>query len=370
MANTSFLSFIFANRKNRNDVFDNRKGHHSKIERAFDSSDSGRYNDVEFSLSDGSKLMANKFILATQSEYFDTMFYGSLKHDKTVPLKWCSKTSMEKVLAFLSVGKVEIGDLEIMELLELMEAARLMCLENLSNFVEVYVKHFVDPTSNEKIPLVQALMALDFALVKHFESVTTWLLKFIDKNIKDFIQARPEEAGVLSTNGMVILLGYEGSAKRIDLLAFFTVWKETNQDSGIEIAKYVKLEELNAQELKIARTSNLYPISEITNNLERIVSGYEKIMNETNAKVANQNLMIRGKDAEIKGNKSDIEKHKTEIENLKQTIYENESEIAKMNCFDCRSRHYTACGKKRPCNKCQRCRNNDKNNCLQRIHGV
>ena len=89
--------------------YDNEKNHHIKIQSAYDSSDSGRYNDVEFTLSDGTKLMANKFILATQSEYFDTMFYGSLKHEGTVSLQWCSKTTMEKVLAFLSVGKVDWG---------------------------------------------------------------------------------------------------------------------------------------------------------------------------------------------------------------------------------------------------------------------
>jgi len=357
----------------RKDMFDNEKSHYNKIQGAFDSSDSGRYNDVEFSLLDGSKLMANKFILATQSEYFDTMFYGSLKHEKTVPLKWCSKTTMEKVLSFLSVGKVEIGDLEIMELLELLEAARLMFLENLFNFVEAYVKHYVVfGGSNGKMPSVQALMALDFALVKQFERVTTWLLNFISRNIHDFMKARPEEAGVLSINGMIILLGHEGRAKRVDLLSFFLIWKETNQDSEIEIAQYVKLEELNAKELKIARASNLYPLSGITNNWERIVSDYEKIMKETNAKVANQNLMIRDKDAEIKGNKSEIENKKTEIENLKQTIYENESEIALKSCSQCLSGYTYHCSKRqlRHCNKCLRCKNNDKNNCQHRIHGV
>jgi len=291
-------------------VFDNEKGMITKIQRAFDSSDSGRYNDVEFSLSDGSKLMANKFILATQSKYFDTMFYGSLKHDKTVPLKWCSKTSMEKVLEFLSVGKVDIGNLEIMELLELMEAARLMCLENLFNFVEAYVEQFVNSSSNEDMPSVQALMALDFALVKHFERVTSSLLMFIDRYIKDFMKLMPKEAGVLSANGMITLLGFEGVAKRIDLLTFFVSWKEGGQDSGIEIAQYVKLEELNAQELKIARATNLYPVAVITDNLERIVSEYETTIKETKSKVENQNLMIEDKDEEIKKKNSEIKNFK------------------------------------------------------------
>ena len=116
---------------------------------------------------------------------------------------------------------------------------------------------------------------------------------------------RSEEAGVLSANGMIILLGFEGSAKRIDLLTFFIAWKEASQDSAIEIAQYVKLEELNAQELKIARASNLYSLSEITDNLERIVSEYGTTIKETNAKVENLNQMIVDKCNEI------VDKNKT-----------------------------------------------------------
>jgi len=362
-------------------VFNNEKSHYINIQSIFDSSDSGRYNDVEFSLSDGSKLKANKCILASQSEYFDTMFYGSLKHDGTVPLQWCSKTSMGKVLAFLSVGKVDIGDdLDIMELLELLEAARLMCLENLFNFIEAYVKHFVDSSSDEKMPPVQALTALDFALVKHFESITTWLLQFIDRNIKDFMKMRPEEAGVLSANGMIILLVFKGAAKRIDFLTFFIVWKEAGQDSGIEIAQYVKLEELNAQELRIARASNLYSLSEITDYLDSIVSDYETTMKETSAKVENQNLMIIEKNVsilnhlnEIKEKSDVIQEKNSEIENLKQDLYEQESEVARVECYNC-SRYGMnspySCFNRRHCNKCNNCKNNFKNDCLARIHGL
>ena len=295
--------------------------HHTNIQNTFDTSDSGPFNDVEFTLSDGSKLRANKFVLASQSEYFYTMFYGSLKHDKSVLFPWCSKTSMAKVLAFLSVGKVDIGDLEIMELLELLEAARLMCLVNLFNFIETYVEQFInDSSSNGKMSSLQILMALDFALVKQFESVSIWLLFVIDRNIKDFMKVKPEEAGVLSANGMIILLGYEGSAKRIDVLSFFIIWKEASQDSGIDIAKYVKLEKLNARELKIARASNLFSLTVITDNLERIVA-------ETTAEVKSLNQMIVTKDYELEDMDNEIVEKDDEIEDKDNEIGEKDEEI-------------------------------------------
>ena len=331
-------------------IFNNIINWFTNFQDAHDTSDTGRYNDVEFSLSDGSSLKANKFVLASQSEYFDTMFYGSLKHDGTVPLKWCSKTSLKKVIDFLSVGKIDISDLEILELLELLEAASLMRLVNLYQFVESYVKHYIDSSIVGKMPPVQAFMALDFAIVKQFENITNWLLQFIHENMKDYMNARLEEAGVLSSNGMIILLGYEGTAKRIDLLKFFVVWKEAGQDSGIEIAQYVKLENLNTQELKTARVTNLYPLAEITNNLERIVLEYETTIKE--AYVKNENLKKEMDATMTLKNHVITEKEKllvkreqdlivksmmilekcSENEKLNQIISKQESEIAKLKC--------------------------------------
>ena len=117
------------------------------------------------------------------------------------------------------------------------------------------------------------------------------------------------------------------------MLTFFVVWKDNGQDSGIEIAQYVKLEELNAQELKTARATNLYPVEGITNNLER------SQRSQFNAKVVVQN----------------VEKN-SEIQNLEQTIQTKESviskkdsEIAKLKCED-------SCAKFRGCNMRYVCR--------------
>ena len=60
--------------------FSNERHVLSSIQKAYDPVN-GRYNDVEFILADGSNLEANKFLLASQSKYFDAMFYGSLKHE-------------------------------------------------------------------------------------------------------------------------------------------------------------------------------------------------------------------------------------------------------------------------------------------------
>ena len=120
----------------------------ANIQKTFNTSSDGRhYNDVEFSVSDGSKLGANKFLLASQSEYFHAMFYGGLRHEDTVALEWCSKKSLEKILCLLSVGKVDLKDLDLIELVELMDATRLMGLKELYERVEFMEDCLVLPFS-------------------------------------------------------------------------------------------------------------------------------------------------------------------------------------------------------------------------------
>lgn len=68
---------------------------------------------------------------------------------------------MKKILDFLSFGKVNIADLEIMELMELLEATRLMCLEldSLFRSIETQLRHFID-LNKDQMP-TKTLMALD-----------------------------------------------------------------------------------------------------------------------------------------------------------------------------------------------------------------
>ena len=288
----------------------------------------GRYNEVEFTLADGSKLGANKFLLASQSKYFDAMFYGSLKHEgRSVDLKWCSNTTMRKILDFLSCGQVDIGDLEMKELFELLEAARLMCL-SMYHDIEPHVKDFVETAlfKNRKRKFchidnivqelymvttpgpVKLLLAFDYALQKRFVKFSEIIVKYIYKKSEMQIKLRrnlttkfpwlvgwecgrqvlatenefnilsPEEAGVLSIQGMTALLSYgEESSERILLLPFFAAWKKARPDSNIDFSKFIKLEELKSKELRVALNSELFPRDKIIDNFERIAQENETL---------------------------------------------------------------------------------------------
>jgi len=240
-----------------------------------------RFNDVEFSLAGGAKAGANKYLLASQSQYFEAMFYGngSVKDESRVNLEWCSKTSMKKILDFLSTGKANIGDLEILELLELVEAARQMGIENLSKKLECYVRTFTSSKRRMQMSSINVLKGLDYALQNKFENISSWFLQYIDQNFQDFLTLKPEEAGNLSSFAMNKLLGFEGEAKRIDLLTFFVTWKKagnrSDEEENIDISQHIRLCELNAEELKTARSYGMFSADDIMDNLERIVAENE-----------------------------------------------------------------------------------------------
>jgi len=278
----------------------------ASIRQTFNTSNDGRhYNDVEFSVSDGSKLGANKFLLASQSEYFHAMFYGSLKHEGTVALDWCSKKSLEKILGFLSVGNVDFTDLDLAELVELMDATRLMGLERLGDFANSTVWKLLWPASTPCLELTagaadfckEVLKALDVALEKQFECVILALVDYIVVSINEFIKLlKPEEIGVLSRNGMIALLDFDAPRKEIDLLLFFVEWRKSHRDTDINISQFVKLERLNAKELKIARKSDLFPVNDITNNFERIVMEHESSIKRKDLSIAEKDKILAKKE--------------------------------------------------------------------------
>merc|ERR1719436_2098632 len=183
----------------------------------------------------------------------------------------------------------------------------------------------------------EVLKALDIALMKQFEKVPSQLVQYIDVNINDFIKwLVPEEIGVLSSKGMVALLEFvDGSAKEIDLLSFFVEWKKSHWDTDIDISKYVELGKLNADELKIARKSKLFPVDDITDNFERIVAEQDLSITEKDAKIAEKEKLISEKEKILLNlEKSSMAKDKL-LQVREKTITSKNTEIKKLKCSTC-----------------------------------
>jgi len=108
----------------------------------------GSFNDIRIILEDG-EILANKAVLSTRCEYFATMF--SNKEDKEVKFAdgeansldlshcHCSKVIMEKIIIYLFSGEMKFNDLNLDQLLQLMNMASLMLLNDVFVNVEKFI---------------------------------------------------------------------------------------------------------------------------------------------------------------------------------------------------------------------------------------
>ena len=86
----------------------------------------GSSNDVKIILSDG-EIMANKDVLAAQSEYFAAFFRFKLKAEEGsdhIDITDCSKEVMERIIQYIFTGSIKFKDLGLLQLLELLNQVR------------------------------------------------------------------------------------------------------------------------------------------------------------------------------------------------------------------------------------------------------
>ena len=104
----------------------------------------GSSNDVRIILSDG-EIMANKDVLAAQSEYFAANFRFKEKAEEGsdhIDITDCSKEVMERIIKYLFTGSIKFKDLGLLQLLELLNQVRKMLLKSdLKDLVESYIKY-------------------------------------------------------------------------------------------------------------------------------------------------------------------------------------------------------------------------------------
>ena len=116
----------------------------------------GSSNDIKFKLSDG-ELMANKDILAAQSDYFATMF--SNKDSKEVQeneinMDYCHKATLFKLFKYLFTGKMIFDFPEegfpIVSMLHMMNLSRMMLFDKLYSSIESRLLKLLSSASNGK----------------------------------------------------------------------------------------------------------------------------------------------------------------------------------------------------------------------------
>jgi len=239
---------------------------------------SEKYTDISFVLSDGVTVETNRFILAWRSDYFASMLFGGLKEGNSdqVVLQ-CSSPIFRLILDYIWEGRVDFSHLDLQPLLDLMENARMMCLDRLARSIEDYLKHLLD---SNKLDIGETLFLLEFCVANKFEELEDLVLWFVD--LKLVKVARHDEFSTMSTAAILSILKYERTSPEIVMFNALASWMRSQVpplavSAKMEMLNHVDLLSISSSNLmKFVRNSGLYEDKAICDALEEQV-GMENV---------------------------------------------------------------------------------------------
>ena len=131
----------------------------------------GSTNDVKIILEDG-EIFANKDVLSARCDYFATCVSNKKfieGNTITIDLSHCSKVIMEKIVHYLFIGEVDLQDLSLIQLINLMNMATMMLLDELLASTENFVLGFTLDSEENFGPL--PLLVKGLILAEQFKLI-------------------------------------------------------------------------------------------------------------------------------------------------------------------------------------------------------
>jgi len=234
---------------------------------------SNQFTDISFLLSDGLVIETNRFMLAWRSDYFASMLFGGLKEGKSeeVALQ-CNSQTFRLILNYIWEGKVDFSELKVQSLVDLLECARMMCLDRLVGGIGEFMKYHLE---SGKVEFGESLMLLEFCVSNKFEEIEKLVLGFVSLNLatltsnKNF--SKLSEAAILS-----ILKHEERISPEIDVFNSLASWIKSQApvfiSSKTEMLSLVDLVSISYTNLmKAVRKSGLYEDKAICDAIEEQV---------------------------------------------------------------------------------------------------
>merc|ERR1711970_1203315 len=167
--------------------------------------------DVTFSLSDGGTIQTNRFMLVLRSKYFATKLLELEEdHSKKVVINCNSKI--------------------FQLLLDLLEAARMTCMERLVAGIQVYLSYLLEAG---QIELNDYWIVLDFCSKNGFKEILTSALKYIYENFSTICSFKSSFSKLPKEIIFILLENKNRTAQEIDVFKGVTLWLE-NQTSLVE----------------------------------------------------------------------------------------------------------------------------------------
>ena len=254
----------------------------------------GSSNDVKIILQDG-EIMANKDIISARCEYFATMFSNNeVKfiegETNSVDMSFCRKVVMEKIIAFLYIGDVELHDLSLAHLMELMHMSDMMLLEDLVADTEKFMLGFLPDSGVNYGSIPELVEGLMLAEQFKLETIKDALLLELFLSLKDIphipeVVENCEAFKCLPVSLLKAILLHDDarertvgdSKERLNAFVFWLSENECSEEDRWEITDSFNFEEFTADELLTdVRKSGLYSIEKIDTRLKELFDDQKK----------------------------------------------------------------------------------------------
>ena len=260
---------------------------------------SGSSNDVTIVLSDG-EIKANKDVLCASSDYFATMF-GNEAFDEckngVVPMKDVKKVVMEGLVQFLFIGELNLDNFDVLHLLEMMNLAQFMFLNNLYQDLEAHIeKNLTILVSTAKIAFEGLSMIYRFNLAKLKVQFLPLIPKFLDfGDIENWKTDDPEGVVAflhLTSNIMKEIMDIKEASQIVRFKAF-VFWSNSaivrataSMEEQRMILESFDLDQFTSKELiGFVRKTGFYAHEDIDKRLTCIMNNYESEVRDLKVQV-------------------------------------------------------------------------------------
>ena len=132
----------------------------------------------------------------------------------------CDSKTFRLLLDYIWEGKIKSSRLELQQILDLLENARLMCLERLVVSIQDYLSDILE---SGELDLGESWTLLDFCTNHRFEKLLDSVLRFIDSNFK--LCSSKTSFLKLSADAIFTLLENKSrTVEKFDIFHFLALW--------------------------------------------------------------------------------------------------------------------------------------------------
>jgi len=272
-------------------------------------------SDLTFITKDGTSYPAHRSFMAAKSHYFSALLYGGLQEsgENEVNLL-CSDQVLKPILNFLYSGKIDLQGSSVDVLVDLLDTARLMCINNLCDAVEnLIIEEYI------RNPLVcfdtikNVINILNVAMENSSEELIKCSRAYLEEYIDDVLTSIDHLQSLSAPSLKLLLSGNDLDVPEIEIFKGVMDWvnsKEISPKDKSSVLSEVRLDQMTTKQIvRDVCPSGLF--SEI--DMFRAIASQETIIKKENTRkvILNENICLSTLGAKVikavKSEQSDVD---------------------------------------------------------------